>query len=105
MNFFAIPSLRWRLVAVMCLAYIVVAGATEIVGYSLQRGNLRHALETSARSDAVLLAAGAPAPLRRNASGDIVTLNRFVQSIEHAKSVVNAGIYGSEGCIIVPAHT
>lgn len=57
MQFVAIPSLRWRLVAVMCLAYIIVAVATSVLSFQVQQTTLRDQLTSQARGDAALLAA------------------------------------------------
>jgi signal transduction histidine kinase len=84
-----IPSLRWRLVAVMCLAYILVAAATEIAGYDAQRTNLHGQLESRARSDAAILAAGSAANL---SSGGKAALQIFVTAILRASGVTYAAV-------------
>ncbi|MGI8824344.1 MAG: ATP-binding protein [Chloroflexota bacterium] len=63
MNFLAIPSLRWRLVTVMILAYVIVAAATSIASYQIQESNLHTQLERQVSSDAFLLAAASTGPL------------------------------------------
>ena len=100
MNLFAIPSLRWRLVAVMCVAYVVVAGATELVSYNAQQTGLRHQLETQARADAFILAAGAAVPLRTYNAGDLKTLRHFVASVTGARSVSYSAVYGGDGRLL-----
>jgi len=96
----AIPSLRWRLVAVMCLAYIVVAVTTSYVGYRTQEAGLRHQLELRASADARLLAAGA-APVLSNAFAsrqEKGALGTFVKSFRKVQGVGSATIYGPNYC-------
>jgi signal transduction histidine kinase len=99
-KFIAIPSLRWRLVTVMCLAYLIVAVSTGIVEYESQRENLHGQLRARARSDAAILAAGAVAPLNGDRSSSSVALQNFVASLRRAEGVTYASIIGSYGRII-----
>lgn len=98
MKIFAIPSLRWRLVAVMCLAYVIVSAVTEMVGYNQQRDNLRHQLETRAKADAVILAAGAISPYSSIHGGQSAALSDFVTSLTQAQGVNFAAVYDLRGC-------
>ncbi|MGH2441566.1 MAG: ATP-binding protein [Chloroflexota bacterium] len=100
MRVLAIPSLRWRLVVIMCMAYIVVAVATEIVGYNQQSANLHRQLESRARSDSVILAAGSVASLRTARAGDVITLRNFLNSLTHAQGVSYAAVFGGNGCLV-----
>ncbi|GAC1443454.1 MAG: hypothetical protein NVSMB52_01880 [Chloroflexota bacterium] len=107
MKFVAIRSLRWQLVLVMCMAYVIGAAATEIVGYTTQQQNLRNQLEMRARADAIILAAGAVAPLRVASIGDSATLRNFVTSLTEAQGVSYAAVYGDNGCRVastLPVH-
>ncbi len=92
MKFMAIPSLRWRLVAVMCLAYAVVAISSGIVEYYTQLENLHGQLRTRARNDAAILAAGAAEPLSATASSGLTELQYFVFSLTRAEGVTYAAI-------------
>lgn len=92
MKFIAIPSLRWRLVVVMCLAYTVVAVSSGIVEYYTQQENLHGQLSARARSDAAILAAGAAEPLSMTASSGLAPLQNFVYSLTHAEGVTYAAI-------------
>jgi signal transduction histidine kinase len=104
----AIPSLRWRLVAVMCLAYIIVAGTTLVVAYNSQENNLQFQLQTRAKTDASILAAGAVSPLETNPNGVNrkavrQILSNFIAAIRNAESVSYAVVYGADGTVV--AHT
>src|SRR5438270_8144641 len=88
----AIPSLRWRLVAVMCLAYAVVAVSSGLVEYYTQLENLHGQLKTRARNDAAILAAGAAEPLGAAASSGLTELQNFVFSLTRAEGVTYAAI-------------
>ncbi len=101
MKFPVIPSLRWRLVAVMCLAYILVAGTTEIAGYNAQRTGLRGELLASARNNAAILAAGSVANLT---SRDTTTLQIFVSSLERANGVIYASVIGEGSRVMASTH-
>ena len=92
MKFIAIPSLRWRLVAVMCLAYAVVAVSSGIVEYYTQQENLHGQLRSRARSDAAILAAGAAEPLGTSATTGLSALQNFVFSLTRADGVTYAAI-------------
>ncbi len=92
MKFIAIPSLRWRLVAVMCLAYAVVAISSGFVEYYTQLENLHGQLTTRARSDAAILAAGAAEPLDTSPSSGLSPLQNFVFSLTRADGVTYAAI-------------
>lgn len=102
MSLFQFPSLRWRLVAVMCLAYVIVAAISLAVGYSTQQGSLHGQLEERARADAAILAAGAVSPLNLGSRGDYVALNSFLSSLKQAQGVRNAQIWGPDGCLVAP---
>jgi signal transduction histidine kinase len=97
-TFPAIPSLRWRLVAIMCMAYILVAAVTEVVAYRAQYDNLHHQLDSRARADAIILAAGAVSPLASNTAGTLKTLRDVVTSLTRAQGVSYAAVYGGDGC-------
>src|SRR5450759_3043634 len=86
-KFFAIPSLRWRLVAVMFLAYTVVAVSSGFVEYYTQRENLTGHLRPPARSDAAIRAAGAVAPLHTTGSSGRTVLQNVVFSLTRADGV------------------
>lgn len=92
MTFIAIPSLRWRLVTVMCLAYIVVAVSSGLVEYFTQQENLHGQLQTRARSDAAILAAGAFEPLNSTGNTGQTALQNFVFSIKRAEGVRYAAV-------------
>lgn len=96
MKFIAIPSLRWRLVTVMCLAYIVVAVSSGFVEYYSQQQNLHGQLNTRARSDAAILAAGAVAPLNTTGSSGRAVLQNFVFSLTRADGVKYAAIIANQ---------
>lgn len=96
-KFRVIPSLRWRLVAVMCLAYILVAATTEVAGYDAQRRNLRDQLQSQVKNDVAILAAGSAGNL---SSGDKGTLQTFVASLERANGVTYAAIVGPRGHVV-----
>lgn len=98
MKFLRIPSLRWRLVMVMCVAYVIVAFVSGAVGFSAQNDSLHKQLNSRAKSNATILAAGAVAPLNRGHGSDIVTLQIFVRSIRSAPGVSYADIRGPDGC-------
>lgn len=100
MKALAIPSLRWRLVAIMCMAYIVVAAVTEVVGYTTESLNLHHQLETRARSDAQILAYGAIVPLQSNSNNDLGILISFVRSLTGSEGVGYAAIFNAEGKLL-----
>lgn len=85
----------------MCLAYILVAVATEIVGYQTQQDNLRHQLLSRARSDASIVATGAVAPLRKADRGDVSVLQSFLFTIRRSSGVSRVTVYGSNGCVLV----
>ncbi len=97
MKLIAIPSLRWRLVLVMCLAYVIVALTTLAVGYDTQKASLHGQLLTRARSAAAILAAGAAGPL---SSGNTGTLQTFVFSLKRAQGVTLAVVSGSDGRVL-----
>ncbi len=86
------PSLRWRLVSVLCLAYILVAAASGAVEYYAQVTSLHAQLRTRARSDATILAAGAVASLNAGGALKSDVLQDFVLSIENAEDVKFARI-------------
>jgi two-component system sensor histidine kinase VicK len=74
------------LVTVTCLAYIIVAGTTEVAGYSAQKANLQKQLITRAQSDASILAAGSIVNLQfPNASRS--TLDSLVSAFQSAPGV------------------
>jgi signal transduction histidine kinase len=75
----------------MCLAYILVAAATEVVGYNAQRDNLHHQLETRARNSSFILAAGSGELV--NYPGSQTDLNSFLQSV---KLSPNQGVHVAE---------
>jgi signal transduction histidine kinase len=91
-KFIAIPSLRWRLVAVMCVAYTLVAVSSGIVEYYSQQDNLNSQLQTRARSDAAILAAGAESPLNGSGSKAVSALQNFVFSLRRADGVIYAEV-------------
>lgn len=76
----------------MCLAYIVVAVASGTVEYYSQRENLHGQLQTRARSDAAILAAGAVAPLNTTGASGPTVLQNFVFSLTRADGVKYAAI-------------
>ena len=82
----------------MCLAYILVAIVTELVGYSRQAGSLRHGLETRASSDSTILAAGAAHALESDTAGSFSTLSHLVTALKAAQGVSSAVVYGPNGC-------
>jgi signal transduction histidine kinase len=84
----------------MCLAYIVVAAVTEVVGYNTQSQNLHRQLESRARADAIILAAGTVGPLSSSGPRDIETLQNVVGSLKGAQGVSYAAVYGGNGCIV-----
>lgn len=98
--FLSIPSLRWRLVAVMCLAYVIVSVATEVLGYEAQSKNLQNQVAARARSGAQILAAGAVGNL--SGSGTYATLQAFVASLIEAQSqgVAYAVVTGNENTVL-----
>ena len=99
MRFLATQSLRWRLVTVMCLAYIVVSLATLAVAYSTQQASLRGQLQTRARTDAAILAAGAVGPLTIGSLGT-ETLQTFVASLKRAQGVTYAVVVRGDGLVL-----
>ena len=90
MNLLRIPSLRWRLVVVMCVAYVIVAAVSGAVGYSAQRDNLHRQLVARARNDAAILAAGAVSPLNIGTTGSRQTLRIFVTAVRSARGAFTA---------------
>src|SRR5438067_1171078 len=98
MKFLAIPSLRWRLVAIMCLAYVIVALTTLAAGYRSQENNLRSQLDMRARSDAAILAAGSVGNL--SGAGDLGTLRTFVSSLKKAQGVSYAVVVVEGGRVV-----
>lgn len=101
-RFRVIPSLRWRLVAVMCLAYILVSATTEVAGYDAQRTDLRSQLQSLATSDAAILAAGSAANL---VGPDTGTLQTFVASLERANGVTYAAVIVSGGRVVASTRS
>lgn len=97
MRLTATRSLRWRLVAVMCIAYVIVALTTLAVGYRAQDVNLRDQLKSRARTDAIILAAGAVGPL---SSSRFSTLETFVSSLKQARDVEYAVVVRSDGYVL-----
>ncbi|MCA1595230.1 MAG: HAMP domain-containing protein, partial [Chloroflexi bacterium] len=100
MTFLPIPSLRWRLVIVMCVAYTIVSIATLLVGYSDQLRTVHRQQETRARSDAQILASGAVAPLRSSSQGGLNGIRALVASLRGADGVSYAAIIANTGCVI-----
>lgn len=105
MNLFAIRSLRWRLVAVMVLADLIVAITTGIVTYTSQNGSLKNQVVTRARGGALILAAGAApifsfpnTPAERKS-----LLNKLVSTLPHNVGIGGAAVYNASGCIKVLA--
>lgn len=98
MRALAIPSLRWRLVAVMCLAYVVVSAATEFVNYTQQKQNLQSQLAKRARVDAHILAIGAIVPVSSQNRNGLQILRTFVTSLTNANDVSYAVVFGTNGC-------
>src|SRR5947209_13548708 len=78
----------------MCLAYIIVAVATEIVAYDRQSQNLHNQLRTRAASDALILAQGAAG---LSSEGNTGLLKNFVQSMTQASGVTYAVVYDQFG--------
>src|SRR5437868_6666442 len=100
MNLLRIPSLRWRLVVVMCVAYVIIAAVSGAAGYSAQSDNLHRQLVARARNDAIILAAGAVSPLNIGTGGSRQTLRIFVNSVRSARGVSYADIRGPSGRIV-----
>lgn len=98
LRFLGAQSLRTRLVAVMCLAYIIVSITTLAVGYSTQRASLHGELQARAKSDARILAAGAVAPLA--GSQRVGPLRDFVKQLKFAQGVKMAEVVGSNQVIL-----
>lgn len=88
------PSLRWRLVIVMVLAYILVAVVTGIAGYDEQSASVHKEIDARARNDAVILAAGSVSSLN---AGTLGTLSTFVGSLTRADGVTYAAVTGDDG--------
>jgi signal transduction histidine kinase len=86
----------------MCLAYIIVSLATEIVGYDRQSKNLHHQLETRAAANASILAQGSAGYLSSKRLGGITAVRSFVRSLTQGKGTgVSYGVvYGENGCRI-----
>lgn len=103
MKLLSTSSLRWRLVTVLALAYIVVAVATEIVAYTTQQRNLHAQLVESAAADAHILSVGAVSFLGSNSANDLQTLRYFVKSMKNApggQQVVRASVQNVAGCFV-----
>jgi signal transduction histidine kinase len=100
MNFLVIPSLRWRLVAVMVLADMIVAITTGIVTYTSQRGGLHDQLVTRAKDGASILAAGAAPTLLASASNRTQLLQNLVSDLPGTGGISYAAVFGPTGCVI-----
>lgn len=94
-----VSSLRWRLVAIMSLAYIVVALTTLIAGYNSIESNLRGQLQARASADAAILAAGSLGPLT-GGSSQVGTLQTFVASLKRAQGVSYAVVTLGNGVVV-----
>src|SRR5579884_1910507 len=93
-----LPSLRLRLVAVMGLAYVFVAAATLATSYTVQQNNLQGQLESRARGDAAILAAGS---VGFEAQNSRALLQTFVTSMaQRAPGVDFALVTGTSGKVI-----
>src|SRR5581483_8857709 len=98
----ALPSLRMRLVAVMGLAYIFVAAATLATSYTVQQNNLQGQLESRARGDAAILAAGSVGFPTQNSLGPLQT---FVTSmVQRAPGVDYALVTDTSGKVIAASN-
>ena len=104
MGYLAIPSLRWRLVSVMCLAYIVVSLTTLIATYTTEQTNLHGQLESRARTDATILAAGASGPMSGGPSQS-ETLQTFVASLRGAQALKSALVVRGDGLVVAATYT
>src|SRR5438270_12170502 len=93
-------SLRWRLVVIMLLADILVSLATGIANYRSQYASLQSELQTRARSNASILAAGAVATLRNGNQGSVQTLQDLVSSVKQAKGIGYAAVIAGNGCYV-----
>ncbi|HZU13357.1 MAG TPA: ATP-binding protein [Chloroflexota bacterium] len=102
MSPFHIPSLRWRLVAIMCVAYVVVAIVSGAVSYSAQRSGLRQQLTARARSDAAILAAGAAGPVSVGGLKNRQVLIDFVSAVQSTERLTSIIIRGPDGCVLTP---
>jgi signal transduction histidine kinase len=96
LRFFTIPSLRWRLVTVMCLAYVIVAVATEVVAYSTQQRNLHSQLLTRAENEAAILATGSFPYI---SGKTLPLLQTFVETIHKSAGVQYAAVIAGNGCV------
>lgn len=103
-NFPLISSLRWRLVAVMVLADLIVAVTTGIVTYTTQQGSLHDQLVTRARDGASILAAGAaPSLLNRNSSAQLLLTN-LVSDLPGTEGIGYAAVFGANGCVLASTN-
>jgi signal transduction histidine kinase len=89
MSLLRIPSLRWRLVLVMCAAYIVVAAIILAVSYFQQKRSLQQQLNARAQTNATILAAGVVVPVSGTGPLNKPALQIFVTSIATKQSGVN----------------
>jgi signal transduction histidine kinase len=101
MRFLGIRSLRWRLVAVMCAAYIIVAIVSTAAGYSTQRTSLLRQEEGTARSSAAIAAAGAVPAFNSPTGLNRVALTNFLKSVQQAQGVSYADVLGPDRCVVV----
>jgi len=102
----AIPSLRWRLISVMVLAYITVAVVTGAASYKAQDTNLHQQLVRQARSDAALLATASIVPLSGNTGGQNVQLGALKTELDYvlksqlrAQGVTYAFVVAQQGVV------
>ncbi|GAC1327054.1 MAG: hypothetical protein NVS2B16_01910 [Chloroflexota bacterium] len=108
MQFLAIPSLRWRLIVVMCVAYIVVALATGVLSYKVQENSLHNQLLRQAQSDASLLAVGSLGPLSTAANTQIIKgqLQNFQAALRrNARGILYSFVAGPDGSIVAHQGT
>jgi len=95
-------SLRWRLIAVMSLAYLLVAAATGVASYTAQERNLHAQVVAQTLSDASILAAGA-SPLLSNPNRAVseAQLQQFVASLRlHAPGIRYAAVAGENSRLV-----
>jgi signal transduction histidine kinase len=100
----AIPSLRWRLVAVMMLADLIVAITTGVVTYTTQRGTLHDQLVTRAVDGAAILGAGAAPGVLSQGSNARTLLQNLVSDVG-VEDISAASVLGTHGCVIASTVT
>jgi len=83
----------------MCLAYIVVALTTLIATSTAEQSNLHGQLDSRARLDATILAAGAIGPLSAGPSQS-GTLHTFVSSLRGSPGLVSAIVVASDNRVV-----